>query len=132
MTTIPPAGLLLTVSPTDEHTVRIDVAGDLDYDSARRLLEEAERQLSLHPRMRELRLDCSRLVICDSMGLAILLAVRRATGAAGVRLFLDGRSASLERILRVTGTLDHLTAAPAGAKDIGADEQHGVPGGEHS
>lgn len=132
MTTIPPAGLLLTVSPADEHTVRVDIVGDLDYDSSDRLLDEARRQLSQRPGIRHLRLDFSRLGTCDSMGLAILLAVRRATGAAGVRLHLDGRPASLERILRVTGTLDHLVAPPAGTEDVGADEQNEVPGGEHS
>ncbi|WP_330177011.1 STAS domain-containing protein [Streptomyces sp. NBC_01498] len=132
MTTIPPAGLLLTPSLRDEHTVCVAVVGDLDYDSARRLLDEAERQLTLHPAARHLRLDCSRLVTCDSMGLAMLLAVRRVTGAAGVRLHLDGRAASLERILRVTGTLDHLTYPPAGTEDMSDDGQQDVPGGEHS
>lgn len=132
MTTIPPAGLLLTASLTDEHTVCVGIEGDLDYDSAQRLLEETQRQLTLHTGMRHLRLDCSRLITCDSMGLAILLAVHRATGAAGVRLHLDGRPASLERILRVTGTLRHLTEPPAGAAGELADEQQDVPGGEHS
>lgn len=132
MTTIPPAGLLLTVSLTDEHTVCVGIEGDLDYDSSQRLLEETQRQLTLQAGMRHLRLDCSRLVTCDSMGLAILLAVHRATGAAGVRLHLDGRPASLERILRVTGTLRHLTEPPAGAEGELADEQQDVPGGEHS
>lgn len=132
MTTIPPAGLLLTVSPTDEHTVCVVIEGDLDYESSQRLLDETLRQLSRHTGIRQLRLDCSRLGTCDSMGLATLLAVHRATGAAGTRLHLDGRPASLERILRLTGTLEHLTAPPAGTGAGHAEEQQDVPGGEHS
>ncbi|TXL88120.1 STAS domain-containing protein [Streptomyces sp. IB2014 016-6] len=132
MTTIPPAGLLLTVSLTNEHTVCVSIEGDLDYDSSQRLLDEARRQLSRHTGTRHLRLDCSRLVTCDSMGLATLLAVHRVTDAAGVRLHLDGRPASLDRILRLTGTLRHLTDPPAGAGSVLAEEQQDVPGGEHS
>ncbi|WP_329031346.1 STAS domain-containing protein [Streptomyces sp. NBC_01725] len=132
MTTIPPAGLLLTVSLTNEHTVCVSIEGDLDYDSSQQLLDEARRQLSRHTGTRHLRLDCSRLVTCDSMGLATLLAVHRVTDAAGVRLHLDGRPASLDRILRLTGTLRHLTDPPAGAGSVLAGEQQDVPGGEHS
>ncbi|QHY93629.1 STAS domain protein [Streptomyces sp. S4.7] len=132
MTTIPPAGLLLTVSLTNEHTVCVSIEGDLDYDSSQRLLDEARRQLSRHTGTRHLRLDCSRLVTCDSMGLATLLAVHRVTDAAGVRLHLDGRPASLDRILRLTGTLRHLTDPPVGAGSVLAEEQQDVPGGEHS
>ncbi|MEU0698209.1 STAS domain-containing protein [Streptomyces niveus] len=132
MTTIPPAGLLLTVSLTDEHTVCVSIEGDLDYDSSQQLLDETREQLSRHTGTRHLRLDCSRLVTCDSMGLATLLAVHRATDAAGVRLHLDGRPASLERILRLTGTLNHLTDPRSGAGSALAKEQQDVPGGEHS
>ncbi|MEV4993228.1 STAS domain-containing protein [Streptomyces niveus] len=122
MTTIPPAGLLLTVSLTDAHTVCVGIEGDLDYDSSQQLLDETREQLSRHPGTRHLRLDCSRLGTCDSMGLATLLAVHRATGAAGVRLHLDGRPASLERVLRLTGTLDHLTDPRAGAGSVLTEE----------
>lgn len=132
MTTIPPAGLLLSVSLSDEHTVCVGIEGDLDYDSSQQLLDETLGQLSRHTGTRHLRLDCSRLVTCDSMGLATLLAVRRATSTAGVRLHLDGRPASLDRVLRLTGTLGHLTDPPAGAGSTVAGEQQDVPGGEHS
>lgn len=132
MTTMPPAGLLLTVSLTDDHTVRLGIEGDLDYDTCQSLLDEVLQQLSRHPGTRHLRLDCSRLLTCDSMGLSTLLAVHRVTDAAGVRLHLDGRLASLDRILRVTGTLSHLTDPPAGTGDAHTEEQQDVPGGEHS
>ncbi|MEV8331751.1 STAS domain-containing protein [Streptomyces niveus] len=132
MTTIPPAGLLLTVSVTNEHTVCVSIEGDLDYDSSQQLLDETREQLSRHPGTRQLRLDCSRLALCDSMGLATLLAIHRVTDAAGVRLYLDGRPASLDRLLRLTGTLSHLTDPPAGTGSVLAEEQQDVPGGEHS
>ncbi|MET4921729.1 STAS domain-containing protein [Streptomyces sp. PSRA5] len=132
MTTIPPAGLLLTVSLTNEHTVCVGIEGDLDYDSSQQLLDETCGQLARRTGTRHLRLDCSRLATCDSMGLATLLAIHRATSAAGVRLHLDGRPASLDRILRLTGTLSHLTGPQAGAGSVLAEEQQDVPGGEHS
>ncbi|WP_329076522.1 STAS domain-containing protein [Streptomyces niveus] len=132
MTTIPPAGLLLTVSVTNEHTVCVSIEGDLDYDSSQQLLDETREQLSRHPGTRQLRLDCSRLALCDSMGLATLLAIHRVTDAAGVRLYLDGRPASLDRLLRLTGTLSHLTDPPAGTGSVLVEEQQDVPGGEHS
>ncbi|MFE9295466.1 STAS domain-containing protein [Streptomyces niveus] len=132
MTTIPPTGLLLTVSVTHEHTVCVSIEGDLDYDSSQQLLDETREQLSRHPGTRQLRLDCSRLALCDSMGLATLLAIHRVTDAAGVRLHLDGRPASLDRVLRLTGTLSHLTDPPAGTGSVLAEERQDVPGGEHS
>ncbi|WP_329147373.1 STAS domain-containing protein [Streptomyces niveus] len=132
MTTIPPAGLLLTVSVTNEHTVCVSIEGDLDYDSSQQLLDATREQLSRHPGTRQLRLDCTRLALCDSMGLATLLAIHRVTDAAGVRLYLDGRPASLDRLLRLTGTLSHLTDPPAGTGSVLAEEQQDVPGGEHS
>ncbi|MGE6732696.1 STAS domain-containing protein, partial [Streptomyces sp. NPDC059900] len=48
-----------------------------------------------------------------SMGLSILLMIHRRTTAAGVRLHLDDRPAKLNRLLTLTGTLDHFTAPAA-------------------
>jgi hypothetical protein len=49
--------------------------------------------------------------------LSALLAVHRRTSAAGARLHLDNRPLHLERILQITGVLDHLTATPAPQAD---------------
>ncbi|GAA1912179.1 STAS domain-containing protein [Streptomyces durmitorensis] len=109
MTTTPPTPLRLTTVDTED-TVRIELHGDLDHDNADHLLHAVTGKLAEHPRLDDLHLHCSGLDVVDSMGLSILLMIRRRTGAAGVRLHLDDRTAKLDRLLTLTGTLDHLTA----------------------
>ncbi|WP_328826248.1 STAS domain-containing protein [Streptomyces sp. NBC_00252] len=116
MTTTPPAHLRLTTVDT-ETTVRIELHGDLDYDNADRLMTTVSGKLAAHPRLHDLHLHCGGLDVVDSLGLSVLLMIRRRTSEAGVRLHLDARSAKLERLLTVTGTLEHLTAPPHGAAD---------------
>lgn len=113
MTATPPAHLRLTA--VDEGTVRIELHGDLDYDNADRLLDTVTGQLAAHPRLEHLHLDCGGLGVVDSMGLSVLLMIHRRTSGAGVHLHLDHRSAQLDRLLAVTGTMDHLTAPESGA-----------------
>jgi anti-anti-sigma factor len=87
----------------------LDLDGELDYDGSDLVLDEVIRHLDENPRVRELTLDCRRLDFCDSYGLSTLLMIRRRTQAAGVVLNLANRSTSLNRLLRVTNTLAHLT-----------------------
>ncbi|MFC8123982.1 STAS domain-containing protein [Streptomyces sp. NPDC057302] len=111
MTTIPPTHLRLTTVDTAD-TVRIEVHGDLDHENADSLLEAATTKLAEHPRLVALHLHCAGLGVVDSMGLSVLLMIHRKTSEAGVRLHLDDRSARLERLLTLTGILEHLTASP--------------------
>ncbi|MFI7289427.1 STAS domain-containing protein [Streptomyces anulatus] len=110
MTTHPHHLQLTTVSTQD--SVRIEAHGDLDYDNADRLVQEATAQLAARPALTDLHLHCADLGTVDSMGLCALLMIGRRTAAAGVRLHLDDRPAKLDRLLDLTGTLDHLTAPP--------------------
>lgn len=113
---------LTTVDTVD--SLRIEVHGDLDYDSAGLLLTEVTAQLAARPALMDLHLHCARLGTVDSTGLSVLLMIGRRTSAAGVRLHLDARPAKLDRLLRLTGTLDHLTApAPDGAVRASATEE---------
>ncbi|MFJ9112269.1 STAS domain-containing protein [Streptomyces sp. NPDC102283] len=110
-----PQHLRLTTLDT-EGSVRIEVHGDLDYDSAGLLLDEVTAQLAARPALTDLRLHCAELGTVDSTGLSALLMISRRTSGAGVRLHLDARPAKLDRLLQLTGTLDHFTApAPGGA-----------------
>ncbi|MFH8487342.1 STAS domain-containing protein [Streptomyces longisporoflavus] len=109
MTTRPPSPLRLTTVDTED-TVRIEVRGDLDYDNADHLLLAVTDKLAEHPRLGDLHLHCAGLELVDSMGLSILLMIHRRTSAAGVRLHLDDRPARLDRLLSLTGTLEHFTA----------------------
>ncbi|MCC0100343.1 STAS domain-containing protein [Streptomyces flavotricini] len=123
MTTPPPDHLRLTRVDTGDR-VRIELDGDLDHDTADLLVNEATAQLSARPGLGHLHLHCGGLGMIDSMGLSALLMISRRTTAAGVRLHLEDRPANLDRILRLTGTFDHLTApSPTGAAGDSAYEE---------
>ncbi|MET9605972.1 STAS domain-containing protein [Streptomyces sp. NPDC006512] len=115
MTSTPSGSLLLTQIDTGD-TVRLELRGDLDHHCADVLLDAVTRVLAERTRLRDLHLHCAELAAVDSSGLSTLLMIRRRTGAAGVRLHLDDRPVRLDRILEVTGTLEHLTAADAAGK----------------
>lgn len=95
---------------TDARTGRLAVVGELNFSSAGRLLDIVTERLRQHPTLRELRLDCAGLDHCDSYGLAMLLMAQRRTDAAGVTLRLDNRTRTLERMMELTGTTEHLMA----------------------
>ncbi|MFF7051621.1 STAS domain-containing protein [Streptomyces griseorubiginosus] len=111
MTVLPPALHLTTVET--RHAVRIEITGDLDYDTADLLLEEATARLSARPGLEDLRLHCAGIGVVDSTGLSILLMIGRRANAARVRLHLDDRPAQLDRLLSITGTLEYFTAQPS-------------------
>ncbi|MCX4238543.1 STAS domain-containing protein [Streptomyces ortus] len=111
MTMLPPAPLRLTTVDTED-TVRVELDGDLDYDTADSLLTAVTATLAARPRPSDLHLHCAGLRAVDSMGLSILLMIRRRVDQAGVRLHLDDRPAALERLLTITGSLDYLTKSP--------------------
>ncbi|MGV9454543.1 STAS domain-containing protein [Streptomyces sp. NPDC003635] len=109
MTTLPPALELTTIDTQD--TVRIEITGDLDHDTADLLLDEVTAQLTERPGLKDLHLHCAAVGVVDSMGLSALLMIGRRAAAAGARLHLDDRPAKLTRLLNITGTLDYFTAA---------------------
>ena len=102
--------LTLTID-TANRSARVQVAGDLDYVTTRDVVEKVSRLLAEQPELRQLRLDCSGLTFCDSAGLSGLLQIHRRASHAGVWLHLDDLPPHLERMLQITGTLEHLTAA---------------------
>ncbi|MFE2853648.1 STAS domain-containing protein [Streptomyces lavendulae] len=131
MTSLPSAPLGLTCSAS-HGTVHIELSGDLDHHHADRLVEAVDRLLAGYPAPQDLRLDCADLSAVDSSGLAALLMVRRRTDSAGVGLHLDGRTAQLNRLLELTGTLNHLTAPTSAAQPIrGTGNPPGHPAGPH-
>lgn len=129
MTTSPSPQLRLTTLDAAT-TVRIEVDGDLDYDSAPDLLEVVTDKLAERPDLKDLHLHCAGLGAVDSIGLSALLMIHRHTSAAGVRLHLEHRTARLERLLTVTGTLDHLTTVTAGDANAPAGAAQAKPGAD--
>ncbi|KAA0941151.1 MULTISPECIES: STAS domain-containing protein [Streptomyces] len=100
--------------------------GFLDHTGAEPFLDAATQYLEHTARLREMHLDCAGLQGLDSMGLSVLLMLHRRTTAAHVTLRLEHRSPSLDRLLELTGTLDHL--APGGpARSTETAEAGGPP-----
>ncbi|MFC9944012.1 STAS domain-containing protein [Streptomyces pratensis] len=121
-----PHHLRLTTHDAQD-SVRIEVHGDLDYDSADHLVKEASDQLSARPALTDLHLHCANLGTVDSMGLSALLMIGRRTTEAGVRLHLDDRTTNLDQLLELTGTLSYLTAPlPTGGAETSVTKEMAV------
>ncbi|GAA2986016.1 STAS domain-containing protein [Streptomyces fulvorobeus] len=108
--TPPPSSFTFTVE-VSRSTAHLHLAGDLDYDTGDTLVQEADRCLTDHPHLRELRLDCAHLCFCDSVGISSLLTIHRRTTARTVRLRLENSPPFLQRLLDVTG-IQQLFAQP--------------------
>ncbi|ORB71953.1 STAS domain-containing protein [Mycobacterium scrofulaceum] len=105
--------LSLNVASTGR-TVRLQVCGDLVYETVDAMVEAAGRLLGQRPAPAHLHLDLGDLEFCDSAGLSGLLLVHRRSHQAGAQLHLDNRPRFLDRILDVTGTFEHLVASDGG------------------
>lgn len=118
MTTSHPPSFSLTVEAEATDLV-VRIAGDLDYETCDELMRTVDQNITVRHtaegRPLALHIDFAGLQGIDSMGLSALLMIRRHTDAAGMSLHLDERPPHLERLLEITGTLDHLTA-PRDAK----------------
>jgi anti-anti-sigma factor len=91
------------------HTVTLLIDGELDYETTPDLEAAVREVFASRPGLRELHLDCGRMRFCDTIGLAGLLNIRRGADNAGVGLALDNRTTTLDRLLELTGILEHLT-----------------------
>jgi len=118
--------LATTVDSSGDAHIR--VTGDLDWDTADELTETARALLRADPAPRGLHLDCARLTLCDSLGLASLLMIHRTCADAGVRLHLDNRPAPLRRLLEMTGTAFLFDdAAGTGAQEASGEAAAAPP-----
>lgn len=97
-----------------DRSARITVTGDVDFGHAARLLNTASDLLTAHPGVQDLHLDFTGLTFLDSTGLSALLQMHRHASELGVRLHLDNRPAHLDRVLDITGLLEHLTTDACG------------------
>ncbi|GAA3142372.1 STAS domain-containing protein [Streptomyces rameus] len=109
MTAPPRPALRLTVTQ-GARELTVGIAGDLDLDTADHLIDTVVEHLARHPEVHGVRLDFAELSWIDSVGISALLMVHRRVRAVGGALYLENRPAPLERLLRQTCTLDHLTA----------------------
>lgn len=94
MTTSHPPTFTLTVE-VEPTALVIHVHGDLDHETCDELMRAVDQNFAdgrtPEGRVLELRVDFAGLGSIDSMGLSVLLMIRRRTDAAGVDLRLDER-----------------------------------------
>ncbi|MER5856826.1 STAS domain-containing protein [Streptomyces sp. NPDC059688] len=122
MINLPPSEFTLVVL-SEPATLTVRVAGELDYDTSDDFVQTVVEHLaSGQPPPRDVRLDFGGLTWIDSSGLSALLMVHRRTSATGATLHLDNRPEVLERILRLTNVLDHLTAVVGGVRESEDDD----------
>ncbi|MEU2335478.1 STAS domain-containing protein [Streptomyces sp. NPDC006654] len=96
-------------------TLSVRVCGELDFDTGDDLIDIVVAHLTVGSAPpEEVRVDFHGLTWIDSTGLAALLMVHRRTSAVGATLRLDNRPEVLERVLRLTNVLDHLTTGAGG------------------
>ncbi|MFE0508832.1 STAS domain-containing protein [Streptomyces sp. NPDC058964] len=128
MTTLPPSEFTLVVrrEPT---TLTVHVGGELDYDTSDDLVDAVTENLTGDQTPpRAVHLDFSALTWIDSSGLSALLMVHRRTSTLGATLHLDNRPDVLERMLRLTNVLDHLTGPATAREASGSEGSGGVTG----
>jgi anti-anti-sigma factor len=88
----------------------VRLRGDLDIAAAPAL---RERLISmLHPGMRLLVLDLSRVRSCDPAGLAVLIGTQRRARLLGILMRLAAPSLPVAKLLRLTGLDRSLTICP--------------------
>lgn len=75
--------------------------------------------------LRDLHLDFAEAAFIDSTGLSTLLQVHQKAADVGARLHLDNRPAHLDRILAITGVLEHLTSSPPTATEHSDETEMG-------
>ncbi|WP_435971717.1 STAS domain-containing protein [Streptomyces sp. Qhu_M48] len=116
MTRLPQSPFTVTVE-AGSGTAYLYLAGDLDHDTSDELAQHADRCLDAHPDLRDLRLDCTRLRFCDTMGISALLMIHRKTTARNIGLHLDNQPAFLDRILNTTGVRHLFSSSCAFQKE---------------
>ncbi|MFJ2172199.1 STAS domain-containing protein [Streptomyces sp. NPDC101062] len=128
MTTTPPEPLAVVVTTPSPDTVEVRLDGEMDYETSYEVIDTVRQLLRTHRGVARLELHCGGLTLCDSMGLSALLMIRRLAESDGVRLVLTERRPSLERVLRVTGTLGHLDGEEGDGREERAPSSDTGPG----
>lgn len=105
---------LVTGENPDEHlesgVLRLVATGEIDFDSAE-VLSDRLRALIDHGAL-VVVLDTTHVTFLDSSGLRVIVAAANRLRAQGGQLFLEGMSGAVQRVLEITGLLDHLRIRP--------------------
>jgi len=90
------------VSRSNEDSLELVLAGDLDMAATFRIEPEVDRLLAGHA-VRRLVLDVADVGFIDSAGLGALLAIRERTKSLGIDMALVNVSDPVRRILDLSG-----------------------------
>ena len=97
------SGARLDISPIDGG---VAVGGELDAHTSPQL---AAALAELPPGDHDIIIDVGQIEFMDSSGLRVVIDVHQRAADAGRRLVLRQPSASVQRLLEVSGLSDHLT-----------------------
>lgn len=95
-----------TVDPQHPNTVMLAVAGDLDMASSG-LLESAIATAA-ESQPHEIVLDLRAVGFVDSTGLRVIISASQDLAGQGTRVCVDGLSGAAQRLLEITGVIEHL------------------------
>ena len=90
------------VSRSDEDSLELALAGDLDMAATFRIEPEVDRLLAGHA-VRRLVLDVADVGFIDSAGFGALLSIRERTKSLGIDMTLVNVSDPVRRILDLSG-----------------------------
>jgi anti-anti-sigma factor len=99
------------VASVDDGKARVVVSGELDIESAPRLVALVH-ELAVGPR-RSVELDCSGVTFLDSTGVRSLIVARNEASRNGVDLVLTQPSGPVVRVMDMTGLFGLLTGTPS-------------------
>ncbi len=103
----------LQIEVTEGDPPTVALRGEVDPYTAPRLLEALDRLVD--GGATGVRIECRDLQFIDSSGLRVLVATYRRLGGRPTALVMAGASATLRRLLEVTGLDAHLTVETAPA-----------------
>jgi anti-anti-sigma factor len=93
----------------DERGLVLD--GEIDAHTAPRLEAAIERALEVSPTV---RLHMAGVSFMDSSGLRVMIATTESSRARGGDLVLEAPSATVARLIEISGLVDHLTVVVPG------------------
>jgi anti-anti-sigma factor len=95
------------VALIDEDLARVAITGDLDTNSAPRLIA-LMHEIAVPP-LRAIELDCGGVTFLDSAGVRAFIVVRNEAALNGVDMQLVHPSAPVARVIQMTGLVGFLT-----------------------
>lgn len=94
---------------TEGDVARVVIGGELDTNSAPRLIATIH-ELAVRPQ-RGVQLDCEAVTFLDSAGVRALIVARNEAARNGVDLVLVRPSATVTRVIEMTGLVGFLCVA---------------------